>query len=170
MEEYRIKLCIYLIILLSSTCCIELNEIWTLRELIRYRTWLLYCEVIVMIYLPETNYEVHYKSNSKILALNFIFSRKIAQYIINTPARLLWLSCHSEFGEIFPDMLQTSGTELVRLWRNDRQRVAGGDRVTAWTEILAPQFGFEFDWTSTVYVSSSTFHDAHCVVDSVIEP
>jgi len=52
--------------------------------------------------------------------------------------------------------------------QNDRQRVAGGDRVTAWTDIFASQQVSQFDFPSIVHVSSSTFHDFHSVVGSVM--
>jgi hypothetical protein len=63
--------------------------------------------------------------------------------------------------------LQTAGTGSKLLYENDRQRVAGGDWVTAWTYIFASQSGSQFYCPSMVHVSSSTFHDFNSVVDPV---
>jgi hypothetical protein len=66
------------------------------------------------------------------------------------------------------DVLQTSGTAGILLWQNDRQRVAGGDCVTAWTYTIASHWGSQSDGPNFVHVSSSTLHDFHSVIEPVI--
>jgi len=65
-------------------------------------------------------------------------------------------------------MFQTSGTGGISLLRNDRQRIAGGDWVTAWTYIIASHWGSQSECPSIFHVPSSTFHDFHSVVEPVI--
>ena len=65
-------------------------------------------------------------------------------------------------------MLQTSGTAGILLWPNDRQRVAGGDLATAWTDTIASHWGSQFDCPSFVHVSTSTLHDFHSVIEPLI--
>jgi hypothetical protein len=67
-------------------------------------------------------------------------------------------------------VLQTAGTEVVKLLQNDRQRVVGGGWVTAGTDIFEPQSVFRFDCARTVHLSSATFHEFHSVVGTAILP
>ena len=67
-------------------------------------------------------------------------------------------------------MLQTEGTGIHFLLQNDRQRAAGGDWDTTWTDIFASHRGSQFDCPSIVYISSWACHDFHSVVEPVIVP
>jgi hypothetical protein len=53
------------------------------------------------------------------------------------------------------------------MWPNDRQRIAGGDWITARTYIFASHWGLQFDCPSIVHVCSSTFREFHSVVGPV---
>jgi hypothetical protein len=107
------KLFIYLIILFSCASCIALNEVWKGGELIRYSlVKLLLCFVCMEQLMKSiTNQIIHYSG----CKMNFLF-----QSIINTPARLLLLSCFSEFAD-------TSCYWCVADFRNWRYPV-----VTVW--------------------------------------
>ena len=56
-------------------------------------------------------------------------------------------------------MLQTAGTRCAQLLQNDKRGVAGGDRITAWTDIFASPFLSQFDCASIGHGFQSTFKD-----------
>jgi hypothetical protein len=89
----------------------------------------------------------HYQYTSKAAVINLIILSR--------------LTCH------VTDVLQTAGTEVISLLEFDRQRVAGGDWVTARTYTFASHGWSQFDCPSIVHISSSTFHDFHSVVGPV---
>jgi len=56
-------------------------------------------------------------------------------------------------------VLQTAGTGCAQLLQNDKRGVAGGDGITAWTDIFASPFVSQFDCLSIGHGFSSTFKD-----------
>jgi len=88
-------------ILYSFASYIALNEIRRLGKMIRYRGWLLPLKLLLCFVCLEqlmnsiTNHIIHYSG-----CKNKLIFRIVVQSIINTPARLQKLSCHSEFADI----------------------------------------------------------------------
>jgi hypothetical protein len=105
---------------------------------------------------------------STILAVKWVVFRTVVQSIINTPARLLQKSCHSDFADTscywYVAYFRNWRYPIVRIW----QRVAWGDWVTAGTYIFVSRKGLHFDCPRMVHIFSSTFHDFHNAVDPVV--